>query len=433
MRRSDSGQIRESYRRVAFHPHRVGDDGRPGTSVVQSQSPLSNTLYLPLVADQPPWYNPLSAETFGDYLADPVIQRRVNELQMSWVRVTGLRWRDVEPVEGGYQWDHPRTQFFESFLITASQLGLKPTVIIEQSPRWATILPTSCSAIRQDKLDEFANYLTAVVNRYKQPPYNVHSWELFNEPDVDPSLVGEDSGYGCWGDINDPYYGGERFGEMLQVAAPAIRAADPTATIVFGGLLLAEAETANPALGHPERFLQGALVSGAADAFDVVSYHVHHQYVGPVYNYGGAGMGGSWDAWGGVTKGKPNYLNSVMANYGVSKALWMNEGALRCPSWHPDCVSNLSLFLDTQGQFVPRELSRTLSVGVRQFSWYTLQWSLWDEVGLLNYDGTPRPAFTSYKSFVERVRGTSFPRPRSTMGAGWKPTVSKRPTIRTLI
>ena len=28
-----------------------------------------------------------------------------------------------------------------------------------------------------------ADFMTAVVTRYSAPPYNVHLWELFNEPD----------------------------------------------------------------------------------------------------------------------------------------------------------------------------------------------------------------------------------------------------------
>ena len=34
--------------------------------------------------------------------------------------------------------------------------------------------------------------------------FDVHYWELGNEPDVDPILVNSSSGFGCWGDIDDP-------------------------------------------------------------------------------------------------------------------------------------------------------------------------------------------------------------------------------------
>ena len=384
------------------------------SSASPSQPELSNQLYLPLVQGgvEVEWFNPLSAETLGNFIFDPTVQMRIDEIQMQWVRVSGLRWNDVQPEEGGpLLWDHPQTVNFEQFLIGAQALGIDTTVIIQYSPIWATVEPSHCAAIREDKMDDFANFVAAVVDRYKVPPYNVHSWELFNEPDVDPSLVGADSGFGCWGDIDDPYYGGERYGEMLQAIAPVIRAAAPTAEIVFGGLLLGAAVTTDPARGHPERFFEGALLSGAGDSFDILGYHVHHVFLGQFYDYGGATTSATWNPWGGMTKGKPAFLRNVMATYNVDKPLWMNEGTLRCsPEQSLECEGGASgAFLITQGRHVPREVSRTLGADVERFSWYTLQWSLWDECGLLYPNHDPRPSFIAYQTFIETMEGATFP------------------------
>lgn len=90
-----------------------------------------------------------------------------------------------------------------------------------------------------------------LVARYRDPKYDVRHWELGNEVDVDPSLVAPNNGFGCWGDIKDPYYGGRHYGEMLKVVAPAIRAANPAAKIWFGGLLLDLPNTASLGAGAP--------------------------------------------------------------------------------------------------------------------------------------------------------------------------------------
>ena len=106
----------------------------------------------------------------------------------------------------------------------------------------------------------------------------MHNWELGNEPDVDPDLLPVDWGFGCWGNIDDPFYGGIHYGEMIKVVGQAIKEADPTATVWLGGLLLATPETSDPNNGKPELFFKGVLEAGAAPYFDVVGYHWYPPY-----------------------------------------------------------------------------------------------------------------------------------------------------------
>ena len=68
-------------------------------------------------------------------------------------------------------------------------------------------------------LDAFAGFMRDLVARYSVPPYNIKYWEIWNEEDVDPSLVGPTSGFGCWGDATDPYYGGGGYAEFTCVPA----------------------------------------------------------------------------------------------------------------------------------------------------------------------------------------------------------------------
>ena len=79
-----------------------------------------------------------------------------------------------------------------------------------------------------------------VVERYGSPPYNVKYWELGNEPDAAWQHIASDSVFGCWGDVNAPFYGGQHYGEMLKEVYPQIKSTDPDAHVVVGGLLLRE-------------------------------------------------------------------------------------------------------------------------------------------------------------------------------------------------
>src|SRR5690606_32739206 len=123
--------------------------------------------------------------------------------------------------------------------IQFSEQKLTPIIVISHTPTWAQQVPgASCGPIKPTALADFAKFMGEMASRYSKPPYNVHYWEIGNEPDVAPEQVPNDSVFGCWGNMSDPYYGGAYYAEMLKVVYPAIKKADPLAQVVFGGLLL---------------------------------------------------------------------------------------------------------------------------------------------------------------------------------------------------
>ncbi len=117
-----------------------------------------------------------------------------------------------------------------------------------------------------------------MVTRYSTSEFNVHIWEMGNEPDVDPNTVAPDSDFGCWGDADDPFYNGRAFGQMLMTVIPVIRAVDPQAQVWIGGLLLDRPCSNDGNIGQPEDFFRGILEAGADPYFDMVSYHAYLGY-----------------------------------------------------------------------------------------------------------------------------------------------------------
>ena len=91
----------------------------------------------------------------------------------------------------------------------------------------------ACGPIKPDALNAFGDFLFEAVSRYSLPPYNVTYWELGNEPDVDWNVANSAMPFGCWGDASDPYFGGGYYAEMLKVAYPQIKAANPEARVLF--------------------------------------------------------------------------------------------------------------------------------------------------------------------------------------------------------
>ncbi len=314
----------------------------------------------------------------------------------SWVRYNGILWPEVEAVPGERNWAALAT--VDQELQAFSAAGLTPMVIVRHAPEWARSVPTSaCSPIAPAALDEFAAFLGDLVRRYSAPPYNVRYWELGNEPDVDPALVDPSLPFGCWGNAADPYYGGGYYAEMLKVAYPAIKAADPQAQVVVGGLLL-DCDPTNPPVQAdgsrkdctPARFLEGILRNGGGNYFDVVGYHS--------YTYWSAAFDPdtehpSWAHRGGSLLGKADFLRSTMQAYGVNKPLLANEIGLLCYG-DPQPCREFGFYGD-QAIYLAKTYTRAAANGIHGAAWYTLNGPGWRLGGLVPRRGEPVPAYST--------------------------------------
>jgi len=390
----------------------VRETGRAAL-VSPRQSVSSTTAYLPVVIRSFPQPSPFGVES-NLPLAGGTILTRAIDLGAGWVRMNSrVSWRTIEPVQGDtYHWDLLAS--FEDELRALKAAGMTPVVILQDYPTWATIgtpWPTTCGAIRTDKFGAYAQFVRALVDRYKTPEFNVHNWELGNEPDVDPTFVTSPTNpyrvYGCWGDISDPYYGGRHYGEMLKVIAPAIKERDAEAKVWIGGLLLDTPNTTDLAKGKPERFFEGILVAGAASDFDIVPYHSYLSYVNQKVDHDNA-AGGNWDSWGGNIVGKARYLRQVMSAYGVDKPVFADETGLMCPEQTPGCDPPGNAFYEMQADYVVRTFVRGLGEDVKGFVWYTLNGPGWRYTGLLDSNAYPRSVYVAYQQLNAQLKKTIY-------------------------
>ena len=330
---------------------------------------------------------------------------------------TRVSWRKLQPVEGGpINWGELAT--FDQELRDLNKARITPIAVVYDSPHWAVMpdarqdgKPTSCAAVDESHFDDFASFMVELVERYKSPEYDLHHWEIGNEPDVDPDLVEINSGYGCWGDIDDPFYGGEHYGEALKVITPAIRVADPEARVWVGGLLLDTPNTTNPDLGKPELFLQGILEAGAAPYFDILPYHAYTPYQGKVVDH----EQNPWSAWqytGGMLVGKAQFLRDLMSLYGIDKPIFVGEMSLFCSVGNYCSAGTdggpVASFFEAQADFLVRSKVRGLSVDLEGFNWYELPDPGWRYAGLLNDDLSPRPSYEAYQQLAQQMIGAHY-------------------------
>ncbi len=313
---------------------------------------------------------------------------RIGEAEAGWVRYNGINWAEIEPEIGERRWE--RLAGVEAELQAISSQGARPIVIVRGTPAWAQQVPGSqCGPIKPEHYDRFALFVAELAARYGGPPYNVRHWEILNEPDA-PIVAGE-SVFGCWGNPNDPYFGGGAYANMLKVVHTRLKTVDPQARLLMGGLLM-DCDPTRDESCRAGRFFEGMLRTGSAP-FDIANYHAYTYWGNPDGDW--ELMHPKWDHRGGVLLGKLQFMRETMARYGVDRPVMMSEGGLLCYRSDPSC--SVPAMYNDQANYLLRLYSRSQANGLVGAIWYTLNGPGWQEGGLLDAAQQPRPAYQALR------------------------------------
>ena len=369
----------------------------PGT---RTPKPIPSSTGTPVPNLRDEWVS-----TFGVQMraipSGPALERAA-EAGVYWIRCGDLLWAAVEPTPGARAWEAMAD--LETELLAARAAGMQVILVVRKTPDWAQKVPGhSCGPVAPEALDDMGRFLADAVKRYGAPPFDVKYWELGNEPDVDPSLVKPHSGFGCWGDADDPYYGGEYYARMLRTVYPAIKATDPEAQVLIGGLLLDKEPAMDDLPNPPGRFLEGILQGGGGDFFDVVSFHAYALYDGKLHDW--ELLNPAWVERGGVVAGKVSFLRQVLAAYGYNKPIMLTEAGLLCAGCSSPPPGG---FLAAQAAYVPRLYTRNIALGLTTTVWFTLDGPGWREAGLLGRDQTPRPAYRALQTMTRLLDDAEY-------------------------
>jgi hypothetical protein len=343
----------------------------------------------------------LNAEGF------PTLPAALKASGACWARVLiNWGWIQPDPPPSDYVWG----PYHDEKLRLVAETGVHLVAIVDKVPAWA--LYSNQGVIHPDRLDEFAQFLTDLVNRYKQPPYNIHHWELFNEPDIKLSWG--------WG-LN-----GDRYAEMLAVAYPAIKAADPEATVLMGGLAHEQfLEVGGMFNRYFADEVMATLDQHDSDALDGLNIHYFPDFhwewerwdpnsperragwlpaptCGDVFD----GEGTVYEAGGiDVIAKVTHFRNRMRSCSGVDKPVWITEigrhGAAGSEDWS----------LAKQARYVIQGNARGLAAGVQHIIWYVLVDPPYESgsLGLLYEDDwSPKPAFFAYQTLTSELAGYRY-------------------------
>ena len=318
-------------------------------------------------------------------------------------------WSTVEPQAGQINWGW--VHGFENELLAANEHHINNIIYVNDTPYWALKPGYSCGAVAQDKFADMAHFLTEMVKRYSVAPFNVKYFELWSEPDVSGFL-------GCWGDPKDPkYYGGGYYGEMLKVAYPAIKAANPQAQVLFGGLLMGchpdhieycvGDVAVNSSIAH---FFEGALVDGAGPYFDGISFHAYDYYGLGLGQYSNSNWGSAWNTTGPVALVKAAYLRSLLAKYNLTdKYLMDTELALLCGRTGQEGPCVTEAHATTLSGYLVQSYAAGLADGLSTMIWFSA--AGWRGTALLDPWLNPLPGYKAYQFTSERLSNATYVKP----------------------
>ena len=337
-----------------------------------------------------------------------------------WTRVM-IRWSDVEPnapAQGQppvFDWS-----WYDSRLSQIGQMGIKMIMSFGYIPVWASA-GVACPPIADKYLDDYKKFLTEAVNRYSQPPYNVTTWEIFNESDNTISSFSPQ--YGCWGNF------GPNYANILAISYTIIKSINPQATVLMSGIAYDDFTEYG---GLFNRYFIDDVVSqpGVTNYFDAFNFHYfpslyaewgqwnpqHRPSCGNVYT----GTGPWYDAFGIDIIAKKNHLMNRMGTcFGINnKQVWVTETAEHgyYPGENPSFPDG-TLYI--QAQYVPKVYARSLASGIKNITWYALTTPFFPfEQSLLNnIDFSPKPAYTAYQTMTAELKNFVYEKTMAVPGA----------------
>jgi O-antigen ligase len=166
---------------------------------------------------------------------------------VTWVRQR-FPWSEIEPQPGHFRWEA-----WDRIVAAAVEEGLQLLPVLASPPEWAGTPPDP---------EAFARFAGAFANHYSA---QLVYYQIGHNPNLGRSWDGE----------ADPF----AYAELLAHVAPAVRASDPDARIVLGGL--APNVEAGPANYAEPLFLEMLYAAGAAPYFDIVAVQPYGFYTGP--------------------------------------------------------------------------------------------------------------------------------------------------------
>jgi polysaccharide biosynthesis protein PslG len=307
----------------------------------------------------------------------------IGNVGSNWIRID-INWAQIQSKgPSSYDWAS-----IDRVVEAAAGRGIDVLGVIMYTPDWAR--PSGTPSTYRPDPEQYAAFAERAASHYAA--LGVHAYEIWNEPNMKA----------FW----SPRPDAGDYAHLLQAAYPAIKSADPDATVVTGGTAPSPSDGTDYS---PVDFLKGIYASGGAGSFDAVG---HHPYCWPAY----PGDAESWSAWYQMYGTHPSLRSVMVANGDGDKKIWATE--FGAPTGGPSHSS----FVSERAQ--AKMLTRAYGLW-RGYDWsgplFAFQGrdqganshSMENSFGMVRHDWTRKPAYRAYRAAADAARG-GIPAPAPT-------------------
>lgn len=268
----------------------------------------------------------------------------------SWIRCN-IPWDQIEPTDttpDNYNWGPAQRAVGANRDARYNQI-----ITLEHAPAWFSGAHDG-PPLPGQSLDDLAEFMAAVAERFDGDGYKdgwgnpvINHFELYNEPDHQQR----------WG--ND----GAAYAQMLSVVYPAIKAANPNAQVLFGGVALDWFTDVQPgdAFVNPGDFVRSfvgdVFAAGGGQYIDIMAIHQYPAFRSQ-WSPGGQGMG---------LIEKVNATRNLMAVYGISKPIMITESGTNSNNAPGQPATE-----ESQSRFVVELFTQAHAADVAAMIWFTM-------------------------------------------------------------
>ena len=277
---------------------------------------------------------------------------------LRWVRVD-VNWSWVQPTSASsFNWTS-----LEQEVGSIKAAGMRADLIIDDTPTWARPSASDPDWTEPASVSTFATFAGETAARFR--PMGVTAYEIWNE----------ENNKGFWNPAPNP----KIYTAMLRDSYAAIKAVEPYATVISGGLSPLRNNGTDIA---PVTFLQDMYSDGAEGSFDALGIHPYSFPALPdTYE--------TWSAWTQMDQTSPSLRSVMAANGDAHKKIWITE--MGAPSAGSGGVGAAA-----QAEMVTQAVQAAKStpwIGALFIYTYQDAISNPDYYGLLNSNGRPKRAW----------------------------------------
>lgn len=298
--------------------------------------------------------NPFGINTFLEQEVEPqkieLALRMVHDAGFRWIRQE-FPWEDIEHSARGDFWDHKWDKSawdkYDRIVELANRYDVQIIARLDHPPSWSRAdgdaRGTFCPP---DDLNDFGNFVYALVSRYKG---KIKYYQIWNEPNIYPE----------WG---EQPVDASAYVRLLQMAYRRAKEADPECVILSAGL--AQTLETGPKNLNDLAYLQQMYDAGVKGYFDIMSVMAYGLWTGPSDHRTSPDL---------ANFSRPQLIREIMVRNGdADKPLWATEiGWNALPSDFPAFPQYGRVTLEQQARYAVQAYQRAQEE--------------WPWMGVLNY------------------------------------------------